>query len=103
MLPTFVCAQLFCTNNSLCLYFCGEFKLLKIHVHREHPYSIFPIVPREWYELFGFFSRHQMIDAELSQIAYMLDIMKIVEIYVTHDRHDLTGNNNDLTFQNKKR
>jgi hypothetical protein len=80
----------------------GEFKLLKVHVHREHPYSIFPIVPRAWYELFGFFSRHQMIDAELSQIAYMLDIMKIVEIYVTHDRHDLTGNNNDLTFQNKK-
>jgi len=24
----------------------GEFKLLKIHVHREHPYSIFPIYPR---------------------------------------------------------
>ena len=80
----------------------GEFKLLKVHVHREHPYSIFPIVPRAWYELFGFFSRHQMIDAELSQMAYMLDLMKIIEIYVTHDRHDLTGNNNDLTFKNKK-
>jgi hypothetical protein len=80
----------------------GEFKLLKVHVHREHPYSIFPIVPREWFELFGFFSRHQMIDAELSQMAYMLDIMKIVDIYVTHDRHDLTGNNNDLTYKNKK-
>jgi hypothetical protein len=79
----------------------GEFKLLKVHGHREHPYSIFPIIPREWYEMFGFFSRHQMIDAELSQIAYMLDIMKIVEIYVTHDRHDLTGNNDDLTYRNK--
>jgi hypothetical protein len=79
-----------------------EFKLLKIHVHREHPYSIFPIVPKEWYDLFGFFSRHQMIDAELSQIAYMLDIMEIVEIYATHDRHDLTGSNSDLTYKNRK-
>lgn len=79
----------------------GQFKLLKIHVHREHPYSIFPIVPREWFDLFGFFSRHQMIDAELSQIAYMLDIMEIVEIYATHDRHDLTGGNSDLTYKNR--
>ena len=79
----------------------GEFKLLKIHVHREHPYSIFPIVPREWYELFGRLTRHQMTDAELSQIAYMLDIMEIVEIYATHDRHDLTGNNADATYKNR--
>jgi len=79
----------------------GEFKLLKIHVHREHPYSIFPIYPKEWYDLFGFVSRHQMTDAELSQIAYMLDIMEIVEIYATHDRHDLTGNNNDTTYQKR--
>jgi len=79
----------------------GEFKLLKIHVHREHPYSIFPIYPKEWYDLFEFVSRHQMTDAELSQIAYMLDIMEIVEIYATHDRHDLTGNNNDTTYQKR--
>ena len=43
-----------------------------------------------------------MIDAELSQIAYMLDIMEIVEIYATHDRHDLTGSNADLTFKNRE-
>jgi hypothetical protein len=79
----------------------GEFKLLKIHVHREHPYSIFPIYPKEWYDLFGFVTRHQMTDAELSQIAYMLDIMEIVDIYATHDRHDLTGNNNDHTYQKR--
>jgi len=79
----------------------GEFKLLKIHVHREHPYSIFPILPKAWYDLFGFVTRHQMTDAELSQIAYMLDIMEIVEIYATHDRHDLTGSNNDSTYKNR--
>lgn len=81
--------------------YTGEFKLLKIHVHREHPYSIFPILPKEWYDLFGFMSRHQMTDAELSQIAYMLDLMEIVDIYATHDRHDLTGSNSDSTYKNR--
>jgi hypothetical protein len=31
----------------------------------------------------------------------MLDIMKDVNIKVTHDRHDLTGNNKDETFENR--
>jgi hypothetical protein len=79
----------------------GEFKLLKIHTHNEHPYSIFPIYPKEWYDLFGFLSRHQMIDAELSQMAYMLNLMQIIEVHATHDRADLTGNNNDTTQKNK--
>ena len=79
----------------------GKFTLLKIHTHNEHPYSIFPIYPKEWYDLFGFLARHQMIDAELSQLAYMLDLMTIVEISATHDRADLTGNNKDATFTNK--
>ena len=81
--------------------YTGNFKLLKMHVHNEHPYSIFPIYPKEWYDLFGFVARHQMIDAELSQIGYMLDIVEIVNIYATHDRHDLTGNNGDLTYKNR--
>ena len=80
----------------------GEFKLLKIHVHREHPYSIFPIIPKEWFDLFGYLSRHQMTDAEVSQMAYMMDLMEIVEIYATHDRADLTGSNKDATFKNRE-
>lgn len=79
----------------------GEFKLLKVHTHNEHPYSIFPIWPRAWYDLFGHVSRHQMIDAELSQMAYMLDLVKIIDINVTHDRADLTGNNLDDTQKSK--
>lgn len=81
--------------------YAGQFKVLKVHTHGEHPYSIFPIYPKEWYDLFGFMSRHQMIDAELSQIAYLLDLIEIVDIYVTHDRADLTGNNNDATQKKK--
>ena len=81
----------------------GEFKLLKVHTHNEHPYSIFPIIPAKWKEITGVYSRHQMIDAEVSQIAYMLDLVKIIEVNALHDRHDLTGNvvTNDEGFQNR--
>jgi hypothetical protein len=72
--------------------YTGQFKLLKVHTHNEHPYSIFPIVPRAWVELLGHLSRHHMIDAELSQIAFMLDIMQVVEIDVTHNQVELTKN-----------
>jgi hypothetical protein len=70
----------------------GQFKVLKVHTHNEHTYSIFPIIPSTWASLLGQVSRHQMIDAEISQIGYMLDIIQIVDIDVTHDRTDLTGN-----------
>jgi len=79
----------------------GNFNLLKVHTHNEHPYSIFPIVPYEWYANFGFLSKHQLIDTELSHIAYYLNIMKIIEVDVLHDRHDLTGNNADENAQKK--
>jgi hypothetical protein len=80
----------------------GEFKLLKVHAHNEHPYSIFPIMPTEWREHLGRLSRHQLIDAEVSQLAYFLDIMKIIPVWVTHDRPDLTGREADETAKQKK-
>lgn len=80
----------------------GQFLVLKVHTHHEHPYSIFPIVPRQWFDLLGVLSRHQMIDAEISQNAYMLDVMQIVDITVTHDQSELTGKH-DETSQRKHR
>lgn len=79
----------------------GEFKLLAFHTHRDHPYSIFPIAPRKWLDLLGYLSPHQISDAWLSQQAYMLDIWQRIPVHVLHDRHDLTGNNNDETFRNR--
>jgi hypothetical protein len=79
----------------------GEFKLLKAHAHNEHPYAVFPILPAEWREVTGYFAQHQMLDAEVSQMAYMLDVMKIIDITITHDRADLTGNNDDETNEKK--
>ena len=76
--------------------YTGEFKLLKVHTHNDHPYSIFPIVPRAWYDLMNHLSRHQMIDAELSQLAFLLDIMQVIEVDVTHNQVELTKDTTDL-------
>jgi hypothetical protein len=78
-----------------------KFRLLAVHTHREHPYSIFPIVPRAWLDLLGYLSPHQISDAWLSQQAYMLDILERIPVHVLHDRFDLTGANNDNTFRNR--
>jgi hypothetical protein len=82
--------------------YTGQFKLLAVHTHKDHPYSIFPIVPREWLNQLGYLSPHPLTDAWLSQVAYQLDIWERIEVWVTHDRHDLTGNNKDETFDNRK-
>ena len=79
----------------------GEFKCLSVHTHKDHPYSIFPIVPRAWLDCLGYLSPHQISDAWLSQQSYLLDNFERVPVWVTHDRHDLTGNNNDATYQQR--
>ena len=79
----------------------GEFKLLAVHTHRDHPYSIFPILPRKWYELLGYISPHSVQDGWLSQQAYMLNIFERIPVWVLHDRADITGNNNDVTFRER--
>ena len=75
--------------------YTGQFKLLKVHTHNEHPYSIFPIVPRAWYDLFGHLSRHQMTDAELSQMAFALDLMQVIDVDATHNQVELTKDPTD--------
>jgi hypothetical protein len=82
--------------------YTGQFKLLAFDTHNAHPYSIFPIVPQEWYDLLGYISPHQAQDAWVSQQAYMLDILERIPVKVLHDRYDLTGNNKDQTFDERK-
>ena len=79
----------------------GEFKLLAVHTHNDHPYSIFPIVPRAWLDVIGHLSLHSMNDAWLSQNAYCVNIWERIEVNVLHDRADLTGNNRDNTFKER--
>ena len=78
-----------------------QFCIQAFDTHTKHPYSIFPIVPRAWFEQLGYLSTHQLNDAYISQIAWMLDIMVRIPVRVEHNRFDLTGNNNDSTFQNR--
>lgn len=81
----------------------GEFKLLAPRDnHDGHPYAIFPIVPRDWFMLMDHLSMNTQNDTWLSHIAYMLDIFERIDVEFVHDRADITGNNNDETFQNRK-
>ena len=47
-------------------------------------------------------SQNAQNDAWLSHIAYMLDIFERIDVEFIHDRADITGNNDDETFQNRK-
>ena len=78
-----------------------RFCIQAFDTHNLHPYSIFPIVPRKWYELLGYISPHPTQDGWVSQQAYMLDIYLRIPVNVLHDRFDLTGNNNDDIFNNR--
>ena len=81
--------------------YAGQFKLLAFCTHNLHPYSIFPIVPHKWLELLGYLCPHQISDAWLSQQAYLLDIYQRIPVEVAHERYDLTGKNQDETFNNR--
>jgi hypothetical protein len=48
--------------------------------------------------MFGYLSAHQLTDSWVSQVGYLADIMKNIDVEVIHDRFDLTGNNNDSTY-----
>ena len=81
--------------------FEDEFCLLRFKEQTNHPYSIFPCFPRDWFRCLDHISLHGQNDAWLSEIAYALDIMQDVDINVIHDRADITGNNNDETFNKR--
>ena len=59
-------------------------------------------MPRDWYILTGHLSQNAQNDAWLSHIAYMLDIFERIDVEFIHDRADITGNNDDETFRNRK-
>jgi len=80
----------------------GRFVLQAFDTHNKHPYSIFPILPREWFEVIGHLSGHQLNDAWVSQIAWMLDIVERLDVKVDHERFDLSGKNNDETYQKRR-
>lgn len=79
----------------------GRTCLLRAETNNQHPYAIFPILPRSWIEVTGHISAHQINDAWVSHIGYMLDIVVNIPVYVRHERCDLTGLNDDTTYRNR--
>ena len=80
----------------------GQFKVLAFKDnHNDHPYAIFPIIPRDWVMLFETVSPQQQSDAWISQVAYLSDSWERLTSEVIHDRADLTGNNNDNVYQTR--
>jgi hypothetical protein len=79
-----------------------RFCIQAFETHKGHPYSIFPIVPRAWFDQLGFLSEHPLNDAYISQIAWMMDIMVRLPTRVDHQRYDLTGQNKDQTFADRR-
>ena len=78
-----------------------RFALLRAETNHEHPYAIFPILPRKWVEITGNISPHQINDAWTSQIGWMLDIVVTIPVMIEHERFDLTGKNDDDVFRNR--
>jgi len=78
-----------------------EFYLLRAETNHQHPYAIFPILPKKWVEITGHFSPHQINDAWVSQVAWMLDIVITIPVMINHERYDLTGKNGDDVYKNR--
>jgi hypothetical protein len=78
-----------------------QISLLRAETNQQHPYALFPIIPKTWVEITGGFSQHQLNDAWVSQIAWMLDVVKTIPVDIVHERYDVTGNNHDDTFKNR--
>lgn len=67
----------------------------------EHPFALFPIIKKEWFNVCGFFSYYAHVDRFVYNVAQNISggIIVDIPVTVTHDRADITGNNRDETFE----
>ena len=80
----------------------GWFGLVRIPCsNMNHPFALFPIIPRSWIELFGTISPVAHSDWWIYHVARGGDRIVNIDASVYHDRADVTGNNNDVTFQER--
>lgn len=64
--------------------------------------TLFPIVPKKYYELVGHFSLNCSNDTWVQEIGRSLGLIKQIDVEVVHDRADMTGKNNDTTYQERE-
>lgn len=81
-----------------------KFEVLRMQVrNHDHPFALFPIVPRAWYDLLSFVSPSAQSDRFIYETCQRTWRNPMVDIPVNciHDRFDITGNNNDKTYQER--
>lgn len=81
-----------------------HFRML-LHIHcSNHPMhcSIFPLVNREWLELFGELCPINHTDSWISEISSKVGARRVIPVSALHDRFDETGHNNDQTWQDRQ-
>ena len=64
-----------------------------------HPFALFPIIPKDWLNLFGQVSPVNHSDWWIYHVTLPMNRIKNIDALVFHDRADVTGNNNDLTYK----
>lgn len=78
----------------------GWFGLLRMPcVTMNHPFALFPIIPRSWTEVFGRVSPVNHSDWWIYNVTVPAGRMRNIPVEVYHDRADVTGGNNDETFR----
>lgn len=71
--------------------FTGKLLLLAFRSNHDHPYALFPVIPKDWYNVCGHVSLHPQNDAWISNVGYILDLYQPIASYVKHHRPDITG------------
>jgi hypothetical protein len=64
--------------------------------------TLFPLIPQVWMDLFGEISQHQLNDSWIQDICHEADAVQKIPVTVFHDRYDVTGNNFDSTYANRR-
>jgi glycosyltransferase involved in cell wall biosynthesis len=68
-------------------------------VTMDHPFALFPIIPREWVSYFGKVSPVNHSDWWIYNVTAPVGRLRNIPVEVYHDRADVTGGNNDETFR----
>lgn len=68
-------------------------------VTMNHPFALFPIIPRSWVEFFGMVSPVNHSDWWIYNVTFPIGRMRNIPVEVYHDRADVTGGNNDDTYK----
>lgn len=64
--------------------------------------TLFPVIPKAWINWFGAVSLVNLNDSWIQDICHQAELVRTIPATIFHDRFDVTGENNDSTFQNRR-